>query len=284
MSNQSQKRMIGGSGFEVIHSFPINGIEIILAENMKSEDSMFYRIYVYKDNGIVGEYSNCTASDDYLEILREFAGRVNEETVKIQTERDSLNLPTELFTADDCLQHDYGKSIEDMVIAVKAGSLSPEHRRGDNQLVLVTGGNGSKANARGSAVFCIFLNTGTHIRFERRDILGVVKQLPEWAKQRLSVIQTEKESSKKTPYEKVAGYLLTEQIRVGKMLFVLGENPDAVSPFVTWQKREGRGGYDLGHYFSSREKAKLDLQIRADNEREILCSGKSLNPNGRDVR
>lgn len=39
-------------------------------------------------------------------------------------------------------------------MAVRAGVLRNEYQTADRQLVLVTGGFGSHANSRGSAVFC----------------------------------------------------------------------------------------------------------------------------------
>jgi len=72
--------------------------------------------------------------------------------------------------------------------------------------------------------------------------------------------------------EKNANYTITERIKVGKMTFVLGENPNAPSPFVTWQKMEGRSGYDVGNYMTNRESAVKDLHRRANNEKKFLSS------------
>jgi len=41
--------------------------------------------------------------------------------------------------------------------------------------VLVDGGNGSKANPIGRAVYCYHLNDGKHTRFERSDVQGEVR-------------------------------------------------------------------------------------------------------------
>jgi uncharacterized OsmC-like protein len=55
---------------------------------------------------------------------------------------------------------------------------------------------------------------------------------------------------------------------VGGKTFVLGHNPDnPATPYVTWQSMDGCGGYDLGHYLTTKEKALRDLKARADKER-----------------
>jgi hypothetical protein len=72
--------------------------------------------------------------------------------------------------------------------------LHPEYRRGEVQIVLVSGGNGARANAHGRAVFCYHLNDGKQTRFERHDIQGEVKPeyIPKWAKDKAVEIQAEK--------------------------------------------------------------------------------------------
>jgi len=184
-----EKRMVSNTGYEVIQSMRIGGKEILLAENMRAEDGQIYFVCGYRENGIIGEYSQAVTSGDYLETVREFAGRINDEAERIRAEHTARGLPSDLFTAEQCYLHDYGEDIEGKVIAMKAEVFSPEYRRGDNQLVLVTGGFGAHANSRGSAVYCYHLNNGEHTRFERREVLGVVKDLPDWAKERLTAIK-----------------------------------------------------------------------------------------------
>ena len=48
--------------------------------------------------------------------------------------------------------------------------------------------------------------------------------------------------------EVVQGYLITDRMPVNDKVFVLAHNPDAVQPYVTWQSRNDRPGYDEGHY------------------------------------
>jgi len=65
--------------------------------------------------------------------------------------------------------------------------------------VLVTGGNGARANPNGNAVYCTHLNDGKHTRFERYEMLGEVKAefLPLWATEKAAEIQAEKSSTEK---------------------------------------------------------------------------------------
>jgi hypothetical protein len=67
--------------------------------------------------------------------------------------------------------------------------------------------------------------------------------------------------------EVVHGYLITDRMPVNDKVFVLAHNPDAVQPWVTWQGRNDRPGYDWGHYWSSRADAWSDCYKRADAER-----------------
>lgn len=135
-------RMIGDSGYEVKQAFPLNGKEILLAENKNAEDNQIYLVCQYVENGIIGEYSRGVTDGDYLEILREFTERVSMEITAIQAERDALNLPADLVTSEQCYPRDYGESIEGKVVAIRADVFSPEYRRGDYQLVLAVSGNG----------------------------------------------------------------------------------------------------------------------------------------------
>lgn len=103
-------------------------------------------------------------------------------------------------------------------------------------------------------------------------MLGVVRPeaMPDWAKESLARLQGEKE--KPLPEKQYAGkYEIIEQIGVGQKVFVLGRNPNAVEPYGTWQgyKNSSRG-FDLGHYFSTRENAKADLHVRAGQEQKHL--------------
>jgi hypothetical protein len=193
--DKKEKRMIGDTGYEVKQAFRINGKEVLLAENMNAENNMFYLVCDYREHGIIAEYSPGVASDDYLEALQEFTEHIGKEAASVQAERDMLNLPSDLFTTEHCYPRDYGESIDGKIVAIRADVFSPEYRSGDYQLVLVDGGNGARANPNGNAVYCYHLNTGKHTRFERHEVLGVVKPeaMPEWTKESLARLMSEKD-------------------------------------------------------------------------------------------
>lgn len=63
--------------------------------------------------------------------------------------------------------------------------------------------------------------------------------------------------------ESVKGYFIVDSVTLNNNTFVMGYNPNAPQPYVTWQKSDDE--YSLGHYFSNELKAKCDLLKRADN-------------------
>jgi len=287
MSNSGDKRMIANTGYEVKKAIHIGDSEVLFAENMKEPECNYYLVANYVDNGLIGEYSRCMASSDYLEIMKEFITRLDRQLDKVTTEISVVDYHAGIITAEQCYPNDYSQSIDGKVVAIKAEVLRPEYRRGDNQLVLVNGGNGAHGNTRGNAVFCNHLNDGRHTRFERYEVQGEIKELPEWAMERLVVIRAEQEIERQnnvepTQQENVAGYTITERIKVGANTFVLGENPNAVSPYVTWQHIEGRAGYFWGHYFSNRDKALVDLSARVAKERNNISPDKARKTKTRD--
>ena len=271
MSENTEKRMVADTGYEVRQSMQIGGKEILLAENRNAEDGQFYLVCSYREDGIIAEYSQAVTGDDYLEAVQEFTGRINNEAEAIRAEQAAYGLSADLFTAEHCHPHDYGENITGKVVAIRANVFSSEYRRGDYQLVWVTGGNGAQANARGSAVFCVHLNSGEHTRFERREVLGVVKELPGWAQERLASLRVDLE--KPTEEKEFAGrYEITERIEAGQKVFALGHSPNAVQPYGTWEGYTGRkGNFNYGHYFSDYNEAKADLQDRAASEQQRLA-------------
>ncbi|MDR0818358.1 MAG: hypothetical protein LBN43_02145 [Oscillospiraceae bacterium] len=282
MNEEQERRMISDTGYEVKRSFWIGGKEILLAENPDADNGQNYMVCNYTRRAIFIEYSQAQTTEDYLTAVSEFSGRIEKEVVAIKAERDALGLPGELFTVEHCYPNDYSESIKDKVVVMKPEMINPEYRRGDTQLVFATDGNGARANPRGNAVYGYYLNSGEHTRIERYEILGVLKEIPDWAQKSLARIQSE--MVKPTKEKEYAGnYAILERIEVGQKVFALGFCEKAPEPYGTWQGfKESKGSFDWGHYFSDYEKAHDDLHVRANKERDIIVQDKIKKPKDRD--
>lgn len=67
------------------------------------------------------------------------------------------------------------------------------------------------------------------------------------------------------------GYSIIERFHIGAQGFVLGENPNAPQPYVTWQCRtDAPNHFFWGHYFSEKEKAYRDYEERIRQEEELI--------------
>ena len=282
LENAPKKRMVADTGYEVTNAIRIGGCEILTAVNPAAPGGNIYMSAEYVERGIFAEYSNVAYSADYLSIMRLFAQGIERQIAAIEAEHANTNQQAEPITADQCHPHDYAQNLVNEVVAIKASSLLPEYRRGDAQLVYVTGGNGARGNARGSAVFCTHLGNGENTRFERCDVQGIIKEIPTWAQARLAAIQAERAPKAPPAPEIISGYTILKRIDVGDKHFALGENPAAPSPYVTWQGMKGRSGYDIGHYFSDRSDAERDLHKRTDDERNSISKNKGWKPKSRD--
>ena len=98
----------------------------------------------------------------------------------------------------DCVPGGMDADIKGKIVAIRLEALLPEYHANRHRLMLTTGGFGCTPDARGRAVFGVNLHSGVHERWNRPDILGVVKDsvLPEWAREKLAALQApaEKES------------------------------------------------------------------------------------------
>ena len=193
--------MVVDTGYEVKHAVHVGEKEIVFAEDKGAENGMCWFVGDYTSNDLLGQYADCQVSDGYLEALGEFTGRVNTQIEAMRSEIDHSKTTCEVFTAEHCHPHVYSKSIDGKIVAIKAGILRPEYRRGEAQIVLVSGGSGARANPNGRTVFCYHLNNGVHTRFGRSDVQGAVKPefVPKWAAEHAAALPAEKASPPKKP-------------------------------------------------------------------------------------
>lgn len=105
-------------------------------------------------------------------------------------EFDSLNL----FTIEHCDKDE--TNYEDKVVIVSHKSLKEEYWTPENQLWLATGGFGCDPTKIGRAVYATCLIDDDQSRWDRHQVLGVIKDeyLPDWAREKLEEMQAEEQS------------------------------------------------------------------------------------------
>lgn len=182
-----EKRM--AENYEITQAVSIGDREVVMG--VDKTNAMPYFCAFYSCNVIFESYSDGIMSDDYVEIVELFAERVRKQCEKVRAEQERITVPREPVTEDMCLPLAYDDSLAGKVVAIRKDALKPEYRSAPYQLVYVTGGNGARGKALGSACFCTNLYSGERGRWERRDIQGEVKPecLPDWAKARAERIQ-----------------------------------------------------------------------------------------------
>ena len=123
-----------------------------------------------------------------MQIAKLFADRI--QTAIAEQIKEAEKHPAGLITAEMC---DCSRDLDlnGEIIVIRAEELHPEYRTEAHQIVLCTGGNGARPNARGSAVFCESLTDCTKRRFDRVNVLGILKKecYPEWVAERAAVIR-----------------------------------------------------------------------------------------------
>ena len=187
-------------GYEILHSIRLNAVTNVVAQNVASEDER-YRIYKIGSANALG-LADCETTHenhDYLSVMREYVRQLGAGLDVLGLDRMNRTLPhmdDALIKAGDCFPSDK-LNLEGQVIAVKAINLSPEYRVASHQLYIATGGFGCSPESRGRAVYCKNIyDGGNDVRFDRENILGVVKpeSIPAWAKEKVAKLQADKPS------------------------------------------------------------------------------------------
>ena len=105
-------------------------------------------------------------------------------------EFESLNL----FTIEHCDKEQ--TNYEDKVVIVSHKNLKEEYWTPENQLWLATGGFGCDPTKIGRAVYSTCLADGEKSRWDRGQVVGVIKDefLPDWAREKLEEMKAEEQS------------------------------------------------------------------------------------------
>ena len=193
-----EKRMV--DTYEIKHAIHIGDKEILFGVDERKSDCPYMVCNCSWDNPLgIEHYFNAMGSADYLEMMTEFTSRVTAQLEAVIAERTKITVPMQPFKLEHCIPIDSMQNLENKVVIINPERLRPEYRTADKQLVLVTGGFGAHANSRGRAVYTTNLYSGKESRWNREDILGVVRPeyMPDWAKERLAQIQSERQLKRK---------------------------------------------------------------------------------------
>ena len=186
-----EKRMAGN--YEVTTAFEIGTKEIIIGEDKTAAPDERFVVANYENNGIFERYVDALVGGDYAEIVKIFAERVKNEAEKVIDEKSKNSVDMTPITKDGCQLLKSDDCIKNKIVVIRADVFKPEYQIATKQLQLCTGGFGAEPNSRGSACFCTNIYSGKEARYERSDILGVIEKddLPDWARERLDVVQKE---------------------------------------------------------------------------------------------
>lgn len=184
-------------GYKIIQSVEINGMEIVIAENPAAEKP--YLAWRRSLDEAFGAESHMLPlySSDYLEALKGFILSQSACVDSLSLERlyRGSAVADAPLAIGDCVPGGMDADLKGKVVAIKADALRPEYRARSHQLTLATGGFGCSPGSRGSAVYGTNIYSGEQDRWDRRDILGVVRDdaLPGWVHEKLPRLREPRE-------------------------------------------------------------------------------------------
>lgn len=189
---EQEKRKLGD--YTEIASFCIGKYEIGLLENQNAQEGEMFLCGFIESNGIFERLTDGMVSDSFADIATVYGERIAEKAEEVQKElehiRKNVGDDSEL-TAKDCMPATYEDDLKGKIIVVRGDILRPEYKRASNQLMLCTGGSGSRPNPYGRTCYAVNLYDARETAYLRQDILGVMPEdkLPEWAKNGLEAIR-----------------------------------------------------------------------------------------------
>jgi len=98
-------------------------------------------------------------TDDYLEAMKIFTGRVQAQIELTKAEQERFNFNMTPITKEQCIPDNKNESIVGKVVVMDAGAERYEYQHSASQIVLADGGNGA-LGGREQAVFGTCLRMG----------------------------------------------------------------------------------------------------------------------------
>ena len=130
-------------------------------------------------------------------VMQIFTDRVQAQIEVVKEEQSRFDFDMTPFTKDDCIPDNRNESIVGKVVVINTELNRYEYQHSAYQLVLVDGGHGA-IGGRGQAVFGTCLADAKRARWERYDVLGVIKpeKMPDWAKEAVAKIKKQEKAKK----------------------------------------------------------------------------------------
>lgn len=193
----SDERKAGS--YTILHSIHIGDRELVVGHDPESKNAQTYMTAFCERNPIFERYDNVLVGTDYAEIIELFAERLRTQAQSVrETLQKEKAVDASVYDKARCTKEgiwlvSYEENLNHKVIIIKPEVLRHEYRTATHQLYLCTGGFGASPQCRGSACYAVNLYDGKSSRFERADVLGVMKReaLPEWAEMGLRKYERE---------------------------------------------------------------------------------------------
>ncbi len=173
------------AGYTILQEARFGKKELVLGENLNNPASP-YVTWLCSDRQEYtwGHYFNnyCKAMADWCDRVKETALEFEEKMLIHTAMNDSV-----LFCPDDCLPDSRQMDYTGQIVVAWPERLSAPHRHASQQLYLAQAGNGCRMEARGTGVFVRALADAEKLRFERHEIMGILRPecMPDWAKESL---------------------------------------------------------------------------------------------------
>lgn len=194
MENE-EKRMLGG--YEVRQSIHIGKKEVVFGVNEADQYPFMVCCCTYDNPFSAAWATEAVGTDDYLEAMQIFTDRVQGQIEAVKEEQSRFHFDMTPFTKNDCIPDNRNENIVSQVVVINAELNRYEYQHAAYQLVLVDGGRGA-VGGRGQAVFGTCLADGKRAKWERYDVLGVIKpeKMPDWAKEAIAKLEKQEKEKK----------------------------------------------------------------------------------------
>ncbi len=158
--------------FEIVSAFYINGKEIVFGIDEKKD---YPYLVADSHDFLTGKlYDESYNYDNYLEALESFTTRLNSELDIAKTIQKESGI-TDVLSQKDCIKNSNYENYTNEVLVIDPLCLQPDKRTAAYQLVLAVGGFGCNKDSSGSGVMVRNIYNGKTMRFERQDVLGIIK-------------------------------------------------------------------------------------------------------------